>query len=184
MNQRTLWIGMFVLVCVAGMGEAQAEVPSDSSSVEVGVDSSAAATDDSATVAISNVWMNSVWKRASKLAAKQRAFEVEKVTAVAGVRGEEAQDEVLKRLYYMEKTRRPNRAEMKEVVQLLMKQIASKPKDTAVPEIRYLIAQCYLQLGDTEKALDAYEELIRRHAASTWAKKAKAEVVRLKEITP
>ncbi|MCK5734393.1 MAG: hypothetical protein KAI38_09410, partial [Candidatus Latescibacteria bacterium] len=49
---------------------------------------------DTAMVAASDLWLNTAWKRVEQLTAKERAFEVERATTVAGVRGKEAEDEI------------------------------------------------------------------------------------------
>jgi len=44
------------------------------------------------------MWENTIWEEIEEITTKE--FEVEKVTGVAGVRGAEAEDEILSYLYY------------------------------------------------------------------------------------
>ena len=146
------------------------------------VDSTAGApVADSTVVAASDLWLNTAWKRVEQLTAKERAFEVERATTVAGVRGKEAEDEIVNRLYYKGGTRYPARQEMERAIRLLSKRIDSDPKSESVPELRYFMAQCLVQLGEQEKALAEYRGLVKNHRKSEWAKKAQEELERLEK---
>ena len=136
---------------------------------------------DTAMVAASDLWLNTAWKRVEQLTAKERAFEVERATTVAGVRGKEAEDEIVNRLYYKGGTRYPARLEMERAIRLLNKRIEAAPESKDVPELRYFMAQCSLQLGEGDKALAIYRDLVEQHGKSEWAKKAGEEIKRLEK---
>ena len=56
------------------------------------------------------MWDNTVWNEIEDVA--DAGFEVEKVTAVAGVRGAEAEDEALHHLYYRQSMKGPSKVEL------------------------------------------------------------------------
>ena len=122
---------------------------------------------DTMAVKASKVWMSTVWKRVSELTAKERAFEVERPTTTAGVRGVPAEDEIEKRLYYKEGSQVPSRQEVRKAIDLLKESMA---------EALYLIGQCYAQLGENKEALAAYNRLLKEHPKSEWAKKMPEEI--------
>ena len=64
------------------------------------------------------------WKKIGNLTKKKRSFQVEKATTVAGVRGAEAEDEVLKHLYYRGGTAAPSRLELKNAIEMLIQKKA------------------------------------------------------------
>ena len=56
------------------------------------------------------MWDNTVWNEIEDVA--DAGYEVEKVTAVAGVRGAEAEDEALHHLYYRQSMKGPSKVEL------------------------------------------------------------------------
>ena len=54
--------------------------------------------DDTLALDLDAMWENTIWEEIQEVT--DRGYEVEKVTAVAGVRGAEAEDEALALLYY------------------------------------------------------------------------------------
>lgn len=119
---------------------------------------------------ISDLWLNTVWKSIDEVTAKEKSFEVEKVTTVAGVRGAEAEDEATKHLYYRGSIRTPTREELHETIKKLETIIESAPTDKRVPELVYYISQCYLKLGNEKKASEADKELKTKYPNSKWAR--------------
>ena len=108
------------------------------------------------------------WKKIGNLTKKKRSFQVEKATTVAGVRGAEAEDEVLKHLYYRGGTAAPSRLELKNAIEILEKDIRMNPDGEDAPESLYFIGQCYEELGATDDAKLSYSRLIKEYAASDY----------------
>jgi len=67
----------------------------------------------------------------------------------------------------------------RRAIELLEKTIEADPDDKKVPETRFFLAQCTLQLGNKKEALGIYNEIAKKHPKSKWAKKAKTEAERL-----
>ncbi|MFH1007147.1 MAG: hypothetical protein V1800_06565, partial [Candidatus Latescibacterota bacterium] len=130
-------------------------------------------------VAASDLWLNTAWKRVEQLTAKERAFEVERATTVAGVRGKEAEDEIVNRLYYKGGTRYPARLEVERAIRMLNKRIEADTKNKDVPELRFFVAQCSAQLQEYDKALVIYRDLVKNDPKSPWGKRAGEEINRL-----
>jgi len=126
-------------------------------------------------------WMNTVWKKVDKLTKEKRSFKTERITTVAGVRGEEAEDEVEKNLYYKGGTKYPTRLELKNAINILEESIKNDPDAETVPESMYFIAQCYTQLGNIDKAIRYYEDLIEDYEDSKYSVDAKTELLKLKK---
>jgi tetratricopeptide (TPR) repeat protein len=182
MRFKLMLVGLLVLFAHGVRAEKKAVVDSIAEAPTV-VDTAAhtPAAADTALVAASDLWLNTAWKRVEQLTAKQRAFEVERATTVAGVRGKEAEDEIVNRLYFKGGTRYPARLEVERAIRLLNKRIAAAPKSKDVPEIQYFMAQCSLQLGEEENALALCRDLVKQHGKSEWAKKAEEEIKRLEK---
>ncbi len=168
MRFKLMLVGLLVLFA----NEVRAEEKKTAADTTAGAPAAA----DTAMVAALDLWLNTAWKRVEQLTAKERAFEVERATMVAGVRGKEAEDEIVNRLYYKGGTRYPARLEMERAIRLLNKRIEADPKSKDVPELRYFVAQCSAQLGEGEKALAIYRDLVKQHGKSEWAKKAGEEI--------
>ncbi|MBC8402074.1 MAG: hypothetical protein ISR95_00995 [Candidatus Marinimicrobia bacterium] len=118
---------------------------------------------------ISDIWLNTVWKSIDEITTTEKSFEVEKVTTVAGVRGEEAEDEATKHLYYRGSMRTPSRVELQDALKRLESMITSAPADDRVPELIHYTIQCYLQLGNEKKVYELREELLKNYPYSIWA---------------
>jgi len=121
------------------------------------------------------------WKKIGNKTKEIRSFKTEKATTVAGVRGAEAEDEALKFLYYKGGIKYPSRLELKNAIQMLEAFVQENPLEETVPESKFFIAQCYAQLGETDKAISVFEELIKNHAKSEFAQFAKDELNALKK---
>jgi len=122
-------------------------------------------------------WSLVTWKRVGDLTKKKRSFVVEKVTTVAGVRGAEAEDNLLKQLYYKGGAAYPSRLELKNAVVILEHSVKMNPDDPSVPESLYFLGQCYIQLGENNKAIRNYEDLIEYYPESEYAAIAEKEIM-------
>ena len=125
-------------------------------------------------------WKNTVWKKVGKLAKEKRTFQVEKATTVAGVRGAEAEDEIIKQLYYKGKGQFPTKLEMKNAIDMLKQIIKAEPDAESVPETKYYIGEIYSQLGETQQAIDTFEDIVKSHPDTEYAKEASVQVSELK----
>ena len=118
------------------------------------------------------MWDNTVWNEIEDVA--DAGYEVEKVTAVAGVRGAEAEDEALHHLYYRKSMKGPNKMELQSALGKLMKTLSrleKKDKNHAkIPEVRHYMIQIYRKLGDETTARAKEKELIAIAPESKWAK--------------
>ena len=126
-------------------------------------------------------WANTNWKKINSLTKQKRSFQVEKATTVAGVRGSEAEDNLLKQLYYRGGTKYPSRLELKNAIDLLEKDIRLDPYASGVAENKFFIGQCYVQLNEREKALEAFEDILKDFPDSEYAVQAKDEMAKLKK---
>lgn len=126
-------------------------------------------------------WASSKWKKIQNLTKQKRSFKTEKATTVAGVRGSEAEDNLLKQLYYKGGTKYPSRLELKNAIDILEKDIRLDPYGEDVPENKFFIGQCYSQLGEAANAIEAYEDIISDFPDSEFAAMAKDEIAALNQ---
>jgi len=181
MRFKLVFVGLLVLFANEALAAEKKTAADTVATAPAAQDTIVRVAADTAVVAASDLWLNTAWKRVEQLTAKERAFEVERATTVAGVRGKEAEDEIVNRLYFKGGTRYPARLEVKRAIRLLNRRIESDPKSESVPELQYFMAQCFLQLGEEEKALTIYRDLVKQHGKSEWAKKAGEEIKRLEK---
>ena len=92
------------------------------------------------------MWENTVWNEIQDVV--DVGYEVEKITAVAGVRGAEAEDEALKLLYYRKSMKGLTELELRKALgKLINKRSELIKKDQAVPpEIDKYITQLKTRL--------------------------------------
>ena len=78
------------------------------------------------------MWENTVWEEIQDVV--DVGYEVEKITAVAGVRGEEAEDEALALLYYRKSMKGLTELELRKALgKLLNKRSMLRKQGTEVP---------------------------------------------------
>ena len=126
-------------------------------------------------------WKNTTWKKIGDLTKQKRTFQVEKATTVAGVRGAEAEDAVLKQLYYRGGGDYPSRLELKTAIDILQKSVRMDPDAEDASESLFFIGQCYAQLGEPDKAMLAFQRVVAEYPDAESAKLAKEEVDRRKQ---
>ena len=92
------------------------------------------------------MWENTVWNEIQDVV--DVGYEVEKITAVAGVRGAEAEDEALKLLYYRKSMKGLTELQLRKALgKLINKRSELIKKDQAVPpEIDKYITQLKTRL--------------------------------------
>jgi len=80
------------------------------------------------------MWENTVWEEIVDIA-ESEAYEVETITAVAGVRGAEAEDEALNLLYYRKSMKGLSELQLRTALgKLLIKRSKLQKQGTEVPE--------------------------------------------------
>ena len=118
------------------------------------------------------MWDNTVWNEIEDVA--DAGYEVEKVTAVAGVRGAEAEDEALHHLYYRQSMKGPSKVELNKALGKLLNTLSSlkekNPEHTKIPEVTHYVIQIYKKLEQGDKAKGFEKELLAIVPESKWAK--------------
>ena len=93
------------------------------------------------------MWENTVWEEIQDVT--DEAYEVEKVTAVAGVRGAEAEDEALALLYYRRSMRGLSKLELQRALgKLINKRDALDEKHLDISKLNSYIRQIKEKLKD------------------------------------
>tara|TARA_A100001015_G_scaffold125850_1_gene139470 strand:- start:673 stop:1035 length:363 start_codon:yes stop_codon:yes gene_type:complete len=86
------------------------------------------------------MWENTVWEEIKNVETLE--FEVEKVTAVAGVRGAEAEDEALLHLYYRRSMRGLSRLDLERALgRLIIKRDSLDEKHLDIPKLNQYIKE-------------------------------------------
>ena len=118
------------------------------------------------------MWDNTVWIEIENVT--DAVYEVEKVTAVAGVRGAEAEDEALHHLYYRQSMKGPSKIELNKALGKLLNTLSAlKEKDPGhkkIPEVTHYVIQIYKKLNNKSKQIELQEELLSSAPESKWAK--------------
>ena len=118
------------------------------------------------------MWDNTVWNEIEEVTTE--AYEVEKVAAVAGVRGAEAEDEALHHLYYRQSMKGPSKVELNKALGKLLNTLGAlkdkNPEHAKIPEVTHYVIQIYKKLEDNSKAKEYEKELLVSAPDSKWAK--------------
>jgi len=108
------------------------------------------------------MWESTIWEEIEEVTTKE--YEVEKVTAVAGVRGAEAEDEALHHLYYRKSMKGIDEGALKNALGKLLNTLSvlkeKNPEHEKIPQLTHLVSQLYTKLGDDEKAKIFENELL------------------------
>ena len=119
------------------------------------------------------MWDNTVWKEIEDIA-DEDIQEVDNITAVAGVRGAEAEDEALHHLYYRQSMKGPSKVALNKALGKLLNTLTSlKEKDPGhkkIPEVTHYVIQIYKKLEDNSKAKEMEQQLLATASDSKWAK--------------
>jgi hypothetical protein len=92
---------------------------------------------DSLNLDLDAIWDNAIWEEIEEVSTEE--YEVEYITAVAGVRGAEAEDEALHHLYYRKSMKGPSRHELMEAYGKLRNKMDDLKKlDSNHPELEKL----------------------------------------------
>ena len=96
------------------------------------------------------MWENTVWEEIKNVETLE--FEVEKVTAVAGVRGAEAEDEALEHLYYRRSMKGLSKLDIQKVLGRLIikrdKLLSLDEKHLDIPKLNQYIKELRKRLKD------------------------------------
>jgi len=79
------------------------------------------------------MWENTVWEEIKEVTIKD--YEIEKVTTVAGVRGAEAEDEALNKLYYRKSMRSLSLLDLQKVYGKLVAKKEKMEKDKVTTDV-------------------------------------------------
>ena len=79
------------------------------------------------------MWENTVWEEIKEVTIKD--YEIEKVTTVAGVRGAEAEDEALNKLYYRKSMRSLSLLDLQKVYGKLVAKKEKMEKDKVATDV-------------------------------------------------
>ena len=148
----------------------------ESATAETGATTETAATE--AAGDLDEEWLNTVWTQVDDMV-KQESLELQKTVTVAGVRGAEAEDSILDKLYYKGAKRYPSQEKLRKAIDTLKKAIARAPRGEDVAMQTYFVAQCYTKLGETTEARTYFTQVTRDHADTPWAAKARKELAAL-----
>ena len=93
------------------------------------------------------MWENTVWEEIQDVT--DVSYEVEKITAVAGVRGAEAEDEALQHLYYRRSMKGLTKLELQRALgKLINKRDALNKNHLDIPKLNRYIKQIRKRLQD------------------------------------
>jgi len=94
------------------------------------------------------MWENTVWNEIEDVV--DEGYEVEKITAVAGVRGAEAEDEALQHLYYRRSMKGLTKLELQRALgKLINKRDALDKNHLDIPKLNRYIKQRLIEIGQT-----------------------------------
>jgi|TARA_B110000438_G_scaffold283050_1_gene310673 hypothetical protein len=119
------------------------------------------------------MWDNTVWNEIEDIA-DEEIQEVDNITAVAGVRGAEAEDEALHHLYYRQSMKGPSEMALNKALGKLLNTLSAlKEKDLKhkkIPEVTHYVIQIYKKLNNMPKSKEMEKELLATAPDSKWAK--------------
>ena len=119
------------------------------------------------------MWDNTVWNEIEDIA-DEEIQEVDNITAVAGVRGAEAEDEALHHLYYRQSMKGPSKVELNKALGKLLNTLTTlkekNPEHKKIPEVTHYVIQIYKKLENNLKAKEMESELLATAPDSKWAK--------------
>jgi len=163
-----LALGVMALMVASVSAAETTEAPKPDST---SADSAATAAQE----AVDEQWLNTIWTQVDDMV-KQEESKLQETVTVAGVRGAEAEDQILDKLYYRGATRYPSQDKLRKAISTLTQAIESDPDGEDVAMQRYFVAQCYSKLGETSQARQFYTQVTKDHPGTSWATKAQQEM--------
>ena len=116
-------------------------------------------------------WLNTIWGQVDDVV-KKKELKLQETVTVAGVRGAEAEVDLLDKLYYKGGKRYPTQDKLRKAIDALKENIAADPKGEDAPQMKYFVGQCYEKLGNISEAKNYYNQVIKNHSKSASAPKA------------
>jgi len=123
-------------------------------------------------------WLNTVWVQVDEMV-QQQDHQAQETVTVAGVRGAEAEDDLLEKLYYKGGRRYPSQDKLRQAIETLTKAIEQSPDSPEVPKQRFFVAQCHEKLGQTAEAVAQYRLVARSYPDTRWAEKSQSRIAEL-----
>ncbi|MGB1891598.1 MAG: tetratricopeptide repeat protein [Candidatus Latescibacterota bacterium] len=120
-------------------------------------------------------WLNTVWTQVDDMV-KEEEFKLQETVTVAGVRGAEAEDNILAKLYYKGGKRYPSQDKLVKAIKTLQEALSKNPKSPNAPKQKFFVAQCYEKLGQTAQARDYYSQVAKEFPQSPYAAKAQNKI--------
>ena len=157
--------------------EAKKEVKEEATSASSKTTASKSKT--AAEKALDEEWMKAIWTQVDDIVTKEKEYKLQATVTVAGVRGAEAENPVLDKLYYKGAKRYPSQDKLKKAVDVLRKLIAENPKSADAPKQKFYVAQCFEKLGKKKDAKDYYLQVTKNHSKTPWAEKAQKALMQL-----
>lgn len=156
--------------------EAKKEVKEEATSASSKTTASKSKT--AAEKALDEEWMKAIWTQVDDIVT-EKEYKLQATVTVAGVRGAEAENPVLDKLYYKGAKRYPSQDKLKKAVDVLTKLIAENPKSADAPKQKFYVAQCFEKLGKKKDAKDYYLQVTKNHSKTPWAEKAQKALMQL-----
>ena len=128
--------------------------------------------------AVDDEWLNTIWTQVDDMV-KEEEFKLQETVTVAGVRGAEAEDNILDKLYYKGAKRYPSQDMLRKAIGTLKEAIDKDPKGADTPKRKFFIAQCYHKLGQTQDARDFYRLVVKDHTGTAWGTKAQKALMEM-----
>ena len=176
--KRTIWLHLIMVFVVAGFAAASAEEgKTDAKSTTTTTTSSTASASTSADSTTTKIdadddWLNTVWTQVDHVVKKEE-LKLQETVTVAGVRGAEAEDNLLDKLYYKGGKRYPSQDKLKKAIDTLKESIAADPKGKDAAKLKFFVAQCYEKIGNGPEAKNYYGQVVKDHPDSKFATQAK-----------
>ena len=85
-------------------------------------------------------WLNTVWTQVDDMV-KEEEFKLQETVTVAGVRGAEAEDNILNKLYYKGGKRYPSQDKLTKAIKTLQEALAKNQKSPGAPKQKLFVAQ-------------------------------------------
>jgi len=121
------------------------------------------------------------WKSIQATVTKKRSSKTTQGIATAGVRGDEAEDQIVSQMYFRGGTTYPTRSKIQNAIILLTETVKEVEDPASTAESRFYIGQCYIELGENDKAIASFEGVTEVAPKTEWSTRAKAEIKLLKK---
>ena len=164
---------LFLGFALVGAKENKSDAKKEKAKSTAPAKTSKAALDTSTAMlgADDEAWLNTIWGQVDDVV-KKKELKLQETVTVAGVRGAEAEVDLLDKLYYKGGKRYPTQDKLRKAIDTLKESIAADPKGKDTPQMKYFVGQCYEKLGNISEAKNYYNQVIKDHSQSASAAKA------------